>query len=474
MKKIFFLLCLSFLLSAHTDYEAWKKQQLQAQKEFISKQDKQFSDYLEAHWKAFEIVTAIPMDATPKPDNAPVQKLEEIVQIPKTKNLIDSIFVPELKIMEKITYEIQEFVSAESQVFEFWGLHLLFDVSAFASIQLEKENINEKLVADFWYKMSSAEYQPFLKKIQDYRSQIRVNDWGYCQLIRTIATQIWHNDETMANLFSWFVLVKSGFDAKVSFAENNVFLMIPSRQNLYNAPYLNIDGRNYYLVFNAIIPPQLALFTYEKKYPDASDVVNLNVTEIPAIPSVLIKRDLIFSYLNIEYPITLEFDKNLCQTKSSFPQTDLFIYFQSPLSSALLHSAGKEFKPILEGKSESVALDMLLRFVQTAFPYKTDDEQFGLEKVMFPDEMLFYEFSDCEDRSIFFAALVKHVLNLDVIALDYPGHIATAIHLIENIPGDFIQIDGKRYLICDPTYINASIGMTMPKYKTVQPEIIEY
>ena len=31
--------------------------------------------------------------------------------------------------------------------------------------------------------------------------------------------------------------------------------------------------------------------------------------------------------------------------------------------------------------------------------------------------------------------------------------------------------DGK-YIICDPTYINANYGECMPKFKTVEPKIV--
>ncbi len=148
------------------------------------------------------------------------------------------------------------------------------------------------------------------------------------------------------------------------------------------------------------------------------------------------------------------------------------IYFRSQFSRALVVSIAREFSKIVEGKSESVAVDMILRFVQTAFPYKTDDEQFGKEKVMFPDEFLYYQYSDCEDRSVFFSALVKTILGLEVIGLDYPGHIATAVRLSEHISGDSIEYNGKKFIVCDPTYINSSIGMTMPKYKSTQPDII--
>lgn len=83
-----------------------------------------------------------------------------------------------------------------------------------------------------------------------------------------------------------------------------------------------------------------------------------------------------------------------------------------------------------------------------------------------------YPYSDCEDRSIFFANLVRHLLGLNVVGLDYPGHIATAVKFDTPVPGDSITYQNARYVICDPTYINANLGMEMPNFKDIQPTVI--
>jgi hypothetical protein len=63
-------------------------------------------------------------------------------------------------------------------------------------------------------------------------------------------------------------------------------------------------------------------------------------------------------------------------------------------------------------------------------------------------------------------------MGLDAVLLDYPNHIASAVRFNEEISGDYILLDGKKYLICDPTYIGAPIGMCMDRFKSVAPEII--
>ena len=124
--------------------------------------------------------------------------------------------------------------------------------------------------------------------------------------------------------------------------------------------------------------------------------------------------------------------------------------------------------------TEQQAVNFLLRFVQTSLKYETDEQQFGEENYLFPEETLFYPYSDCEDRAVLFAWLVRSLLKLDVVGLDYPGHVAAAVNFSEKVTGASINYQGKRYVVTDPTYINAGAGMVMPGYQQYEPRIISY
>ena len=124
--------------------------------------------------------------------------------------------------------------------------------------------------------------------------------------------------------------------------------------------------------------------------------------------------------------------------------------------------------------TEQQAVNFLLRFVQTSLKYETDSEQFGEENYLFPEETLFYPYSDCEDRAVLFAWLVRSLLKLDVIGLDYPGHVAAAVSFSEKVNGASIDYHGKTYVVTDPTYINARAGMVMPGYRQHKPRVIAF
>ena len=69
--------------------------------------------------------------------------------------------------------------------------------------------------------------------------------------------------------------------------------------------------------------------------------------------------------------------------------------------------------------------------------------------------------------------LVRELLGLDVVLVHYPGHMATAVAFDETVKGDYFEINGRRFTICDPTYINADIGMAMTQFKSTPAEIIK-
>jgi hypothetical protein len=115
----------------------------------------------------------------------------------------------------------------------------------------------------------------------------------------------------------------------------------------------------------------------------------------------------------------------------------------------------------IKDKSEEDAANIIINFVQTAFDYGYDDDIWGGDRAFFPDETIHYPYSDCEDRAILFSRLVRDLLNLEVVLIYYPGHLASAVYFHENISGDYVYYDNKKYLICDPTFIRANIGRTM-------------
>ena len=154
-----------------------------------------------------------------------------------------------------------------------------------------------------------------------------------------------------------------------------------------------------------------------------------------------------------EYP--LAFVNNDMRTKWRF-------YANVPASRNVRATLYPALRKAVAGKSELDAVSVLLNFVQTAMEYEFDEKVWGEERAFFSDESLYYPYCDCEDRSILFSRLVRDIVGLDVVLVYYPGHLAAAVRFNENVPGDYIACNNSRYTVCDPTYINAPVGVTMP------------
>jgi hypothetical protein len=155
------------------------------------------------------------------------------------------------------------------------------------------------------------------------------------------------------------------------------------------------------------------------------------------------------------------------------PQIDLDLIFSARVSREVEKDFQKSLEKVLSGKTEEEKVAYLLNFVQQSFAYQTDQEQFGREKYFFVEEVIHYPYSDCEDRSVLFTWLVRKLTGLRVVGLEYDGHVAAAVRFNNPVNGDALDWKGNRYVVCDPTYIGAGIGMTMPTYKGQKFRVIE-
>lgn len=355
--------------------------------------------------------------------------------------------------------------------FEFYGtpLSLTYDQALRTSVA---KPLSNAAISAVWTTYSTADFLPLLEQLAGVRRQLRLNDWGYYQLLQTLAEKIQTNAND-ADLFTWFLLVKSGYQCKVGYGGESIFLLAPAQPVIYEVPYFSIDGIRY---FNLSVlrgrqsPGQI--MTYGDSYPGAERSVGLGLEVTPNIPREPFNRQLRFSYAGKDYQLNVSGSRHTVRFLEGYPQTDFKVLFDASVSSEVDDALVEVLRPLVEGKSESEAVNLLLRFCQTAFSYKTDDDQFGKEKYLFVEETLFFPYSDCEDRSILFSYLVRRLTGLDVVGLHFPGHIATAVHFSGSVPGDSVQVDGQRFVVCDPTYINANIGMAMPQFRSARPEII--
>jgi hypothetical protein len=464
-------------LSADDDFQQWKQQQtagIQKQKgafqEYKDKRDKDFSTFLKTRWKAVDVLKGKVRDEEPKPDQMPVAQPEAtIVDSVKTPVVVS---VPEPLVKE----EPEPVVTPEgkSTDVDFYGKQIRFYYDADLKQKLNKR-IDKESVSEYWSALSQTNYEPLLVQLKEQKYYRQLNDWAYASLVNKLALKVNDNQRDEAALLSWFILAKSGYRARVAYNDTSVYLLVPSQHELFEVTYFTFSGKRYYVVaFDGVKLDVGRVYTYDGEYPDAIKDFDMQVNATVASADQSEKRHLTFEFEGRQYDVDVAYDSGRVKFFSSYPQLNLNLYFGSGVYKVTATPLQKQLAVFMEGMSEQQAVNFLLRFVQTSLKYETDEKQFGKENYLFPEETLFYPYSDCEDRAVLFSWLVKSLLNLDVVGLDYPGHVAAAVSFNEEVKGDSVSYKGRRYVVTDPTYINASAGMSMPNFKQYAPTIIAY
>ena len=485
------------------EFEQWMKQETTSFQEYRDKRDKEFTGFLKSQWKEMQTFQGIVRDKTPKPVRMPkapkkapvsikqpVPKITPIAETPQIKPFSKTpvkvtpptmikpviVSVPVIKPVpapiKVIPAPLIKRPKGTKVHLTFYGQSLDFYYDPKLKVSLQRP-INEKSMSNIWSEMSKADYEGLLNQINAQRKPLILNDWGYALLTNAIAQKIHPRSKNDQSVFTWYLMTKAGYQARIAYDHNYVYLLMPSRQQLYAAPYFTFDKIRYYaLSFDGIKQKPGKIFTYDGHYPGAKKRLDMSLGHAFNTGRKQQDRFLNFTYKGKTHRINVGYDNETIRYLKTYPQMDITLYFNSELNQATANPLLKQLKPLVEGKSEQEAVNLILRFVQTAFKYKTDEQQFGIENYLFPEETLHYPYSDCEDRSVFFAWIVHNLLGLQVVGLDYPGHISAAVHFNEKVSGDAVSFNGKRYVVTDPTYINANSGMAMPAYKNKKPGVI--
>lgn len=537
MKRLIFTTLLAFLavsVYSQDDYqkyvESQKQQMNQKQqnykqsitdmnkeyKDYVDKQNAEFAEFVAKEWELFNEFKKEQLAMTqPKLDVAPVAEKQdkdvEIVsteisynkenKLPKVTHAVAVKYVPtdnNYELKSKVTAEgpielkpksfkdvakVEDVVDGSALKINFYGRELSIKVDE--KLKIKSSGIEEKNVAEYFTNIAKCrtETQALWNELSTVVDQFGLNEWGYYCLLREVSNKMLAdvNDRV---LFCFYMLRNEGnFKTRVGRGKDSgkltLLLALDNSKEVYSYTFFRFEDNGkgakpvkYYTVYgggNAEEP----IYTYSFCEQDVKkNEMKLDFNKTLNMGECDVMRKL--KLTNDKY-VTLPYNQAHMAYLNDVPMTVFPIYFVSPVSIEAQQALQKSFDEIQAEYTPAQFIQVLLHFVQTAFEYKTDEEQFGYEKYFYPEEVIGYPYSDCEDRSAMFAWLVQKYTNAKVIGLQYEGHIATAVWFGDDadIQGDGFIYGGKKYYVCDPTYINASIGMTMPQFKGKTPKVIK-
>ena len=358
--------------------------------------------------------------------------------------------------------------SADKQMVNFCGQKVYVDKSLKGVCSIG--NMRENAIADAYEAMCKADYKALVDDCRKVKKELNLNDWGIFLFVRE-ASKTLCTDENAAVVMQQFLLNELGYKSKMARRadRNQMLLFVAADCQVYGHPYFTKDGLNYY---NLTSNESCQFYMCQEDSPKAKSKLNMQVNHAPALNAGMVNS--VHKNRSGSVAVSVDVPKSLMEFYGSMPQCDYSVYVNAEVNPSVASKVLSTLAPLVNGKGEAEAANLLINFVQTGFQYATDQEQFGYEKPFFVEELFYYPYCDCEDRSVLYSYLVRNLLKLDVVLLDYPNHIATAVCFNENVSGDFVTVGGKKYVVCDPTYIGASIGKAMPQFKNVAAKVLKY
>lgn len=473
MRKYFFilLLCSSSMMAQNTnsDYQAFRKGVLDNYGSFRKTVLENYAKYLQGVWDEYEQFKGIKRDHEPKPSIAPKadvkpQDVTPIQSAPEVKPTVQPVPTDNPIPVKPIAP-----CTLPNMSFPFYGMKLSTVLCHAQTI----DGIEHQAIAKAWdaYRQDRV-MKDILLSLQSLAMAYDLNDWFTFELVRNYTEALCKNHESKTVL-QHFLLVNMGYDVRLASCGNQLLLLVPFTQQVYERSYLVIDGKKYYVFDDHSTSKIQNAGVYTCRLPNETDK-GRNIDLTIRGGNIGIKTGVAHRFSMSDGKISLQgfVDEGTMEAIRRYPQMDIPFYAMSTIDSNFHQSLLAQVNEQIRGCSEKEAVARILHFVQYAFDYATDREQHGYEKPYFIEENFYYPKNDCEDRAILFAFLVHNLLGLDVHLVQYPGHECTAVNFsTTQMNGDGYMYKGKAFYICDPTFIGALIGQCMPGYRNVKPTV---
>ncbi|MDF1762064.1 MAG: hypothetical protein P1U57_01525 [Oleibacter sp.] len=472
------------------EFLQWQANTQQEFQSYLDENDRAFLSFLKQRWEEVDTSDGDIADDTPKPVEIPVAPPAPLAPEPKTPDhnapkpapepIVERV-IPTPALPDVPTTENEPVTKPSNQppilppvgmstAIQFFGYRINLPYTRAMAASFVQRPTPET-IAERWEALARSDYSDTVKRLEQWQNSLKLSDWASARLISQYAEQV-APDTRSQTLLAWFLMVKLGYDARLAY-NNQLWLLLPADDEVFNVNYFTLSGQRYYSLpigNNAMVSGKI--FTYGKQHEQAKNPIRFRSADAFIATGDMSEKSLKFTLNNQVQVINIRYPAQQIAYLASMPQLNLPRYPLTEMPAETRQELLQQLRPLLSGLSEEAAVNVLLNFVQTAFQYETDEQQFNEENYLFPLETLHYAASDCEDRAALFSQLVHELLGLPVVLLNYPGHVAAAVAFSKPVNGDQWTSNNRTYTVTDPTYINARVGMTMPQFSKVTPKVV--
>jgi len=320
------------------------------------------------------------------------------------------------------------------------------------------------------------------RSLEEYGRIKGLDDWYFYQLVRKTAQMISPKAQHYARytLYKWLLLRASGYDALVTLGNGKILLYVRSNENVYNIPCRTEGGRRYvclnYHDYGQIdFGREQFIAIAGKASPESPRLFSYTIRFAPDLgEQAYIDRDIQFEYFQRIYQFRVKLNPEVQNIFTNYPVVDYELQFNMPLSPKTYESLITSLRQHLKKKKLREGIEFLLHFTRYGFEFRPDQEVYGAEKRMSPEQTLLHQYSDCEDRAALFFLLVREIYKRPMLVLVYPDHVSVAVQL-DKPYGRTIEYQGERYTLCEPSpqAIDLAVGQGVPSLKK-QPFEVAY
>lgn len=465
-------------------FRQFKQQQIASFRDFRKEVNNKYTEFMRGKWDWFNSESSIedienkvkPMPAPPAPEKNELKELKKaflehgkIVNIYKKKKEQPTPVSP-----------IQE-VNQPDHFFQFnaYGTQMEVRMGLDTSEKYKLKGATENDVADMWMYLSDKSFNNLIHDCLELRMKHSLCDWAYLQTLKELSQKYYGENSNEAIVLQTFLFNQSGYKTRIGRSRSNrLYMMIASPNTIYGKAYFKIKDE----VFYPLDYQETGLYVFAHEYPGEEEM-SLQIDKEQLFDVAASDTHCITSKAADSLSIEVKFNSNLMNFYHSYPQSHInndemtkwSIYASTPLSESVKKQLYPPLRNKIKGKTEVEAANILIGFVQTAFEYQLDEVVWGQDRPFFPEETLFYPFSDCEDRAALFSNLIRDLLGLNTVLLYYPGHLAMAVKFNQKIEGKTLLIDGSEYTYCEPTCSSyAPVGWCPSQLSSIKPVIIKY
>lgn len=370
-------------------------------------------------------------------------------------------------------------VNAQNYAFDFYEGTFNFTAADNFNVAFTTA-LSQSTVHSFYNKLDQSSYKELINSLLAYKEKYKLNDWLYYQLIRKTAQEV---SPKAANynrytLYKWFLMCKSGYDAKVAIGNGQIIFYIKNEEDISDIPFFMVDEKKYMCLnfhdYGKLFQKQDTYIPVRIAIEEAKNAFSYKVTRMPDFkPENYHEKQIAFNYKHKAYHFNVKVTNEVSSIFANYPVVDFASYFNIPLSRETYQSLIPTLKENVKKMSAKKGVDYLMRFTRYAFLYEDDEAIVGKEKRFSPEQTLLNNQSDCDDRAALFFYLVKEIYNLPMIAMLYPTHITMAVQFEKPI-GDVIVYNGKSYSVCEPTpqKQDLKIGQISAQLKNVPYQVV--